>query len=587
MLEATRGGPVRAELVLLGAGPRRPRARRARRALRAGRSAPRSTTCSPPSKRRARCAPPGAPAAGEIRFPYPDLRARASTRSSLTWSARSSSASCCCSRPRPAAARPRPCSRLRCASRSRRAGVWSCSPPARSSSTPSWTRCACWPASKAPSTPGSQPGRLRLATRLRAKARMCASGDLLCHETICAYASAYAEKRARRDLVARCFDARGSRAARRRVRARGRGSRLPLRAAARRDARGARHGVRPQLRDRSARAPRPELRDPGAAPRDDLRDRRGPPAARARARRALADARRTRACALRSRPARSEAAPCIASCASWPRALAARLRATADRRGCPARARLDSARAARATRSASWRAPSQSWRCARPACSAGPRPGRSRRCSHWRSSSSASSPRLRRRAGLRLAGGLRDAGEPSSSATAATRRRALGACSAGCHAVVGCSATLSPPELYAASFGLSARAPRPRRASRPRTAARAARVVIDAGVSTTREAARTREAPRIARRLAALCEAVPGNCLALFPSHALPRAGAAAAARAARAACCAQARGDGELERSRMVDELRRGATCSCSRWPAAGSPRAWTMRARGSARWR
>jgi hypothetical protein len=53
------------------------------------------------------------------------------------------------------------------------------------------------------------PGRLRLATRLRAKARMCTRGDLLCHESICASAAGYAEKRDAHELVARCFDAHG------------------------------------------------------------------------------------------------------------------------------------------------------------------------------------------------------------------------------------------------------------------------------------------------------------------------------------------------------------------------------------------
>jgi len=86
------------------------------------------------------------------------------------------------------------------------------------------------------------------------------------------------------------------------------------------------------------------------------------------------------------------------------------------------------------------------------------------------------------------------------------------------HAAIGLSATLSPPEFYTGLLGFAAgrtafvEIPNPFPAGNRR-------VVIDATVATT-----YRQRPtyydRIAERLAAFAEAVPGNCLALFPSYA-------------------------------------------------------------------
>ena len=86
------------------------------------------------------------------------------------------------------------------------------------------------------------------------------------------------------------------------------------------------------------------------------------------------------------------------------------------------------------------------------------------------------------------------------------------------HSTIGLSATLSPPEFYTGLLGFAA----------GRTAfvgvpnpfpEENRRVVIDATVATT-----YRERPanyeRIAERLGRFAEAVPGNCLALFPSYA-------------------------------------------------------------------
>ena len=86
------------------------------------------------------------------------------------------------------------------------------------------------------------------------------------------------------------------------------------------------------------------------------------------------------------------------------------------------------------------------------------------------------------------------------------------------HATVGLSATLSPPEFYTGLLGFAAgrtafvEIPNPFPTENRR-------VVIDPSVATT-----FRERPanyeRIAERLAGFADSVPGNCLALFPSYA-------------------------------------------------------------------
>jgi DNA excision repair protein ERCC-2 len=95
--------------------------------------------------------------------------------------------------------------------------------------------------------------------------------------------------------------------------------------------------------------------------------------------------------------------------------------------------------------------------------------------------------------------------------------RFLGAVINRAHSVVALSATLSPAEFYRDLLGFERERttflslpnpfPRDRR-----------RVVIDTTVATAyRE--RSRNYERIAERLAAFADAVPGNCLALFPSY--------------------------------------------------------------------
>jgi DNA excision repair protein ERCC-2 len=148
----------------------------------------------------------------------------------------------------------------------------------------------------------------------------------------------------------------------------------------------------------------------------------------------------------------------------------------------------------------------------------------------------------------------RERGAPQLERFCRDPSRALGRLLGGCFAMVGGSATLSPPEWFAAQLGLD-----PARSSVQRVATADASerraVVIDASV-TTAEKSRARETPRIARRLAALCDAVPGNCLALFPSHAFVEAVRAVLPPLARQVR-AQARTDGEPERSAHVAALR------------------------------
>ncbi len=128
---------------------------------------------------------------------------------------------------------------------------------------------------------------------------------------------------------------------------------------------------------------------------------------------------------------------------------------------------------------------------------------------------------------------------------------------ARCHAVIAISATLSPLEPYREALGLdpartaSLALPSPfPRANR--------RVVIDAGVGT-RAGERGREASRIASRLGALAEAVPGHCLALFPSFRLLEAVAAHLPGPPRgpARVLAQRADAGSEERERLVAALR------------------------------
>jgi DNA excision repair protein ERCC-2 len=96
--------------------------------------------------------------------------------------------------------------------------------------------------------------------------------------------------------------------------------------------------------------------------------------------------------------------------------------------------------------------------------------------------------------------------------------RFLGAVINRAHSSIGLSATLSPPDFYTGLLGFAVGRTAFVEIPNPFPAANR-RVVIDATVAT---AYRRRPAnyDRIAERLTAFAEAVPGNCLALFPSYA-------------------------------------------------------------------
>lgn len=123
-----------------------------------------------------------------------------------------------------------------------------------------------------------------------------------------------------------------------------------------------------------------------------------------------------------------------------------------------------------------------------------------------------------------------------------------------CHSVIGLSATLSPPEFYRDLLGFD-----PDRFSHLRLPnpfpAENRRVVIDSSVATAyRE--RAANAERIGERLSEMAEAVPGNTLALFPSYRF-LADVAAFVRPSSKRVLVQNAGDGDRQREEILDTLR------------------------------
>jgi DNA excision repair protein ERCC-2 len=122
------------------------------------------------------------------------------------------------------------------------------------------------------------------------------------------------------------------------------------------------------------------------------------------------------------------------------------------------------------------------------------------------------------------------------------------------HSTIGLSATLSPVEFYRDLLGFE----------RARTFAVAVpnpfpadhrRVVVDTSVATVfRE--RSAQAPRLAARLGAFAEAVPGNCLALFPSFQF-LAEVATHLKPAGRRVLVQQRTDSERDREALLEALR------------------------------
>lgn len=122
------------------------------------------------------------------------------------------------------------------------------------------------------------------------------------------------------------------------------------------------------------------------------------------------------------------------------------------------------------------------------------------------------------------------------------------------HATIGLSATLSPPEFYRDLLGFESARTVAVSVPDPFPAAHR-RVVVDTSVSTAWRD-RAAHAPRLADRLAAFADAVPGNCLALFPSYQF-LADVAGRLRPARKRVLVQQRADTERDREALLEALR------------------------------
>ncbi len=132
--------------------------------------------------------------------------------------------------------------------------------------------------------------------------------------------------------------------------------------------------------------------------------------------------------------------------------------------------------------------------------------------------------------------------------------RFLGSVINRCHSVLCLSATLSPHEFYRDLLGFDPERTVPLHVDNPFPAENR-RVVIDSSVATTyRE--RPANYPVIARNLAAFADAVPGNCLALFPSYVF-LAEVASMLTTAKKRVLVQSRTDGDAQRQDILETLR------------------------------
>lgn len=123
-----------------------------------------------------------------------------------------------------------------------------------------------------------------------------------------------------------------------------------------------------------------------------------------------------------------------------------------------------------------------------------------------------------------------------------------------CHSVIGLSATLSPPEFYRDLLGFEAARTSSISIPNPFPSERR-RVVIDAAVGTTWKERPNNYQP-IADRLGAFADAVPGNCLALFPSYDF-LARVASLLPTLDKRVLVQQRASGDREREEILDTLR------------------------------
>ncbi len=132
--------------------------------------------------------------------------------------------------------------------------------------------------------------------------------------------------------------------------------------------------------------------------------------------------------------------------------------------------------------------------------------------------------------------------------------RFLGGVINRCHSVLGLSATLSPFEFYRDLLGFDTARTVHLPVENPFPEANR-RVVIDNTVATTFKE-RPTNYPIIAERLAELADAVPGNCLALFPSYRF-LGEVASFLRSEKKRVLVQNPGDGERQRQDILDTLR------------------------------
>ncbi len=123
-----------------------------------------------------------------------------------------------------------------------------------------------------------------------------------------------------------------------------------------------------------------------------------------------------------------------------------------------------------------------------------------------------------------------------------------------CHSAIGLSATLSPPEFYRDLLGFDRARTATLQVANPFPAERRC-LVIDSTVATTwRE--RAAHLPRLAERISAFADAVPGNTLVLFPSFQyLTDVSARVAPEKKRV--LVQQRTDSERDREALLEALR------------------------------
>ena len=123
-----------------------------------------------------------------------------------------------------------------------------------------------------------------------------------------------------------------------------------------------------------------------------------------------------------------------------------------------------------------------------------------------------------------------------------------------CHSVLALSATLSPHEFYRDLLGFDPARTEPLRITNSFPAENR-QIVVDASVTTTYKD-RPQNYPRIAERLAGFADAVPGNCLALFPSYAF-LSEVASMLTTSQKRVLVQNRSDGDVQRQDILDTLR------------------------------